>query len=78
MMSNKEQKKYVTSDLSLAAFLLMKGLALVSAQKTDGKFEFIFDDPESKADALSLQFIGSEFAQYDGYIRTLRGMLNRN
>ena len=77
-MSKLQEKTYTTSDLSLAAYLLMKGLTLKSAQKVVGKFEFIFFDPENKADSLSLTFIGSEFARYDGYIRTLRGMLHRN
>lgn len=77
-MSKESNKTYTTSDLSLAAYLLMKGLDLKSAQKVVGKFEFIFSDPDSKADQLSLTFIGSEFAKYDGYVRTLRGMLNRN
>jgi len=74
---NKMKNTYTTSDLSLAAFLLMKGLSLDSAKKSVGKFEFIFLDPENKADELSLLFIGSEFATYDGYLRTLRGMLHR-
>ena len=73
----KVEKTYVTSDLSLAAFLLMHGLMLKSAQKVTGKFEFIFFDPDNKADQLSLSFIGSEFSVYDGYMRTLRGMLHR-
>ena len=77
MMMSKIEKTYVTSDLSLAAFLLMRGLSLSSAQKITGKFEFIFLDPDGKADKLSLSFIGSEFSVYDGYMRTLRGMLHR-
>ena len=73
----KMEKIYVTSDLSLAAFLLMRGLILKSAQKVTGKFEFVFFDPDDQADQLSLSFIGSEFSVYDGYMRTLRGMLHR-
>ena len=72
------QKTYTTSDLSLAAYLLLHGLILKSAQKTVGKFEFILLDPDNKADDLSLSFIGSQFSVYDGYLRTLRGMLHRN
>ena len=72
-----DQKTFVTHDLSLAAYLLMKGLVLQSAKKVANKFEFIFSDPDDAADKLSLEFIGSDFAAYDGYVRTLRGMLYR-
>ena len=57
--------------------MLMKGLVLQSAQKTANKFEFVFSDPDDAADKMSLDFIGSDFAAYDGYVRTLRGMLYR-
>jgi hypothetical protein len=76
-MSDKETDDFVTHDLALAAYLLMKGLVLSSAKKTPGRFEFVFNDPEKKSQALSLEFIGSDFAVYDGYMRTLRGMLHR-
>ena len=35
---------YITSDISLAAFFLMKGMPILSAKKVGGKFEFTFDD----------------------------------
>ena len=76
-MSDDEQKTFITHDLSLAAYLLMKGLVLKSAQKVTGRFEFVFSDPGDAADRMSLDFIGSDFAAYDGYMRTLRGMLYR-
>lgn len=75
---NNLQKTYTTSDLSLAAYLLLHGLTLKSAQKSTGKFEFILFDPDDKSEGLSLAFIGSQFSVYDGYLRTLRGMLHRN
>jgi hypothetical protein len=75
--SNPDDRIFITHDLSLAAYLLMKGLILKSARKIVGKFEFQFMDPDDISDALSLEFIGSDFAVYDGYIRTLRGILNR-
>ena len=36
--------EYRTSDLALAAFLVMRGLPLLSAKRIQGRFEFIFDD----------------------------------
>ena len=51
--------------------------SMQSAQKAAGKFEFVFSDPDDAANKMSLEFIGSDFAVYDGYVRTLRGMLYR-
>jgi len=76
-VSDKESTEFVTHDLALAAYLLMKGMVLISAGKTLNRFEFVFNDPDKKSQALSLEFIGSDFAVYDGYVRTLRGMLHR-
>tara|TARA_Y100000310_G_scaffold317674_1_gene370790 strand:- start:461 stop:697 length:237 start_codon:yes stop_codon:yes gene_type:complete len=75
MMSDKDPQRFVTHDLALAAYLLMRGLVLKSAQKSANKFEFVFEDPANEAQKLSFEFIGSDFAAYDGYIRSLRGLL---
>ena len=40
--------EYTTSDLALAAFLVMRGLPLLSANRIQGRFEFIFDDKNSR------------------------------
>ena len=37
--------KFVTSDIAHAAYLMLKGLKLLSAtRETDGRFKFEFDD----------------------------------
>ena len=56
--------QYETSDLALAAYLTFQGLSLVSAKKLPtGRFQFILDDPDGKADTLSL---GSSSALANG------------
>jgi hypothetical protein len=68
--------QYETSDLALAAFLTLKGLRLVSAQRLDsGRFEFILDDSEKKAEGLAIDFFSSEFCEYDNKIRSLKKIL---
>jgi hypothetical protein len=67
---------YVTTDLSLAAFLRLRGLKLLSASKhSTGRFEFVFDD-DGTADSLSIDFANSEFAAYDANLRSLKKTLN--
>ena len=71
------QNTYITHDLSIAAFLLMKGQPIIRADRTGygGKYVFEFDDSNGKSRVLSMMFLSSECSVYDGFVRTLRGML---
>jgi len=74
-----KEKEYNTSDLSLAAFLLMKGLVLKNAEKvSSGKFKFSFHDPDDKAKKLALDFVNSEFCEFDNQIRNLKKLIYNN
>tara|TARA_A100001515_G_scaffold18315_1_gene13366 strand:- start:206 stop:427 length:222 start_codon:yes stop_codon:yes gene_type:complete len=69
-------KNYQTSDLSLAGFLLLRGLKLIKAEKErSGKFLFLFDDPEDKCKQLALEFLNSEFSEYDNHVRNLKKII---
>ena len=75
----KEEKTYNTSDLSMAAFLLMRGLKLLEAEKiSSGKFNFLFADPDDKAKKLSLDFVNSEFCEFDNQVRNLKKLIYNN
>ena len=70
---------YKTSDLSIAAFLMMKGMKLVNAFRgNNGQFMFEFDDPDSKGQQLAIEFTNSESAVYDNHVRNLKKILYRN
>tara|TARA_R110001583_G_scaffold22582_1_gene84575 strand:- start:224 stop:445 length:222 start_codon:yes stop_codon:yes gene_type:complete len=72
-------KTYITSDLSLAAFLLMKGTKLVDAKKvSSGKFNFSFEDPDNRAKILAVEFINSEFCEFDNQVRNLKKLIYNN
>lgn len=67
---------YTTSDLSLAAFLKLRGLKLASATKEgSGRFRFVFED-DGRADSLALDFTNGEFSAYDANLRSLKKMIN--
>ena len=71
--------KYQTSDLSIAAFLMMKGLKLVSADReSSGRFIFVFDDPNNDGVKYAIEFAGSDCAVYDNHVRNLKKILYRN
>lgn len=69
---------YKTSDLSLAAYLLMNNIQLLKAEKSKdfGKFVFLFEDTDFKCKNLSVEFLKSDFLKYDNNIRNLKKMLH--
>lgn len=69
---------YKTSDLSLAAYLLMNNIQLLKAEKSkdSGKFVFLFEDTDLKCKNLSVEFLKSDFLKYDNNIRNLKKMLH--
>tara|TARA_B100000683_G_C12142492_1_gene412419 strand:+ start:186 stop:416 length:231 start_codon:yes stop_codon:yes gene_type:complete len=71
-------KSFITHDLSVAAFLLMKGHIIVRADKSGnrGQFVFEFEDHDGGVRKDSLKFLTSEFSLYDNYLRSLRNMIN--
>tara|TARA_R110000851_G_C12926178_1_gene550820 strand:- start:322 stop:540 length:219 start_codon:yes stop_codon:yes gene_type:complete len=69
-------KLYDTSDLALAAFLLMQGISLLSAKKdASGKFKFTFDDSDVRVQDLAVQFVNSDFSKFDNHVRNLRKLM---
>jgi len=68
--------QYETSDLALAAYLNIKELKLVSAERLEsGRFRFVLDDPDGLAESLAIEFFSSEFCRYDNKIRSLKKLL---
>jgi len=69
-----EKQIYKTSDLALAAYLKLNGLKFVKGNR-DGKFQFVFEDPENKAEDLAIEFVNSEFRKFDDEIRSLKKII---
>lgn len=67
--------EFEISDIAVAAFLLMKGLKLNSAENRGGKYNFVFADPEKLASKFCLEYINSDCQQFDSYMRVLRTMV---
>ena len=71
--------KYKTSDLSIAAYLMMKGMKLISADRAStGQFMFEFDDPNNLGVTYAIEFASSDCAVYDNHVRNLKKILYRN
>tara|TARA_R110001592_G_scaffold17829_8_gene74623 strand:+ start:9847 stop:10062 length:216 start_codon:yes stop_codon:yes gene_type:complete len=67
---------YTTSDIAIAAYLMMRGLKLLNADREkSGKFKFIFNNPDDKASSYAVEFVNSECAQFDSHIKNLKNVL---
>ena len=68
--------KFVTSDIAHAAYLMLKGLKLLSAtRETDGRFKFEFDDSNKVAKNLVMEYVTSEFSAFDNHLKNLKKLL---
>tara|TARA_Y100001970_G_C13473178_1_gene480707 strand:+ start:180 stop:407 length:228 start_codon:yes stop_codon:yes gene_type:complete len=73
------KNSFKTSDLSIAAFVMMRGLKLLSASRGDrGQFVFVFDDPGNLGTGFAVEFANSECAVYDNHVRNLKKLLYKN
>ena len=67
---------FETSDIGVAAYIMMKGLKLISASRDSrGRFKFVFDDPASIGNKLAVDFVNSEAAKFDAHIKNLKNIL---
>lgn len=72
--------KYKTSDLSVAAYMHMRGLHIDSAKRGErsgrgASFKFVLDDPEGKVQELLIEFTNSESSRYDQSLRTVKRLV---
>ena len=70
---------YITSDIAIAAFLMMKGMKLLSAtRERNGRFRFEFDNAQQSADRYAVEFVNSESAKFDAHVKNLKNILFKN
>ena len=67
---------YLTHDIALAAFLMMKGLSLKDAYvNSGGVYVFEFENAAQNARSLAIEFLNSECSKFDNQMRNLRKIL---
>ena len=70
---------YVTSDIGIAAYVMMRGLKLISASRgKSGRFEFVFEDPQNQGLVLSVEYANSESAKFDAHMKNLKNILYKS
>jgi len=75
---NPSQGEFHTSDLSIAAWLRVRGFELLGCGLKDGRrgrHWYKFADPDGKAQDVANQFANSEMAQFDAHLRRLKSLV---
>lgn len=69
-------KTFETSDIGIAAYVMMRGLKLRSATRgTRGRFSFVFEDPDDKGRSYEVDYVNSESAKFDANMKNLKNIL---
>tara|TARA_R110000868_G_scaffold131612_1_gene341706 strand:+ start:574 stop:795 length:222 start_codon:yes stop_codon:yes gene_type:complete len=69
-------KTYKTSDIGIAAFIMMKGLKLLEAKRgSTGRFYFVFEDQDDIANNCAVDYLNSESAKFDANMKNLKNIL---
>ena len=72
-------KTFQTSDIGIAAFVMMKGLKLKQASKShSGRFSFIFEDPKNEGPQYAVDYVNSESARFDANMKNLKNILYKS
>tara|TARA_A100001515_G_scaffold143716_1_gene145606 strand:+ start:901 stop:1131 length:231 start_codon:yes stop_codon:yes gene_type:complete len=70
---------FETSDIAIAAYIMMKGLKLQSAGRDQrGRFQFVFDDPNHLGTGYAVDFVNSESAKFDAHMKNLKNILYKS
>ena len=70
---------FKTSDIALAAYLMMQGLKLKNASREpSGRFRFEFEDPDGTAPDHAVNYVNSEAAKFDAHVKNLKNILFKN
>tara|TARA_B100000749_G_scaffold238968_1_gene198214 strand:- start:288 stop:515 length:228 start_codon:yes stop_codon:yes gene_type:complete len=67
---------FTTSDIGIAAYLQLRKFKLLECKRLEsGKFFFRFADPNSECSQKSLEFLESDFCNFDNNVRNLKKIL---
>jgi hypothetical protein len=70
---------YITSDIAIASYLMMKGMTLLDARRErGGRFRFEFSDPQNLAQKYAVEYVNSESAKFDAHMKNLKNIIFKN
>jgi len=71
-----DKKTYETSDLAIAAYLMLKGHTLIHAGRhATGRFSFIFKDDDQTCKLNAVEFLSSDCCKFDTHVKNLKKLI---
>lgn len=70
-----QNSEYETADLGLAAFLLIKGITMLSAGRKGSRYSFVFSGKQ-ECQKLAVAYVNSEFSRFDAALKNLKNLVN--
>jgi len=72
-------KSFETSDIGIAAYVMMRGLKVITAARgPGGRFNFVFEDPSALGSKYAVDYINSESARFDAHMKNLKNILYKS
>ena len=72
-------KNFQTSDIGIAAYVMMQGLKLKDASRGhNGRFNFVFEDPHDLGKKYAVDYVNSESAKFDANMKNLKNILYKS
>ena len=72
-------KTFETSDIGIAAYVMMRGLKLQKASRAHtGRFSFVFEDPKNLGSGYAVDYVNSESAKFDAHMKNLKNILYKS
>lgn len=68
-------KQFTTNDLSFAAYLMVRGCALMSAKCRGKTYSFTVDLGERGEHNMKVEYVNSESAKFDAAVRDLKKIM---
>ena len=66
---------YETSDIAMTAYLVMRGVELISVSKTANKFRYVFDNCSDLVSKFEAEYLSSDYPRYDAAMRQIKRRL---
>jgi hypothetical protein len=73
-MKDNQNDLYETSDLGIAAYLIIRNKQLISAEKRPGRYSFTFLGKD-ECQKLAIEFVNTEFSRFDAALKNLKSLI---
>jgi hypothetical protein len=70
-----ENNHFITNDLSLAAYLIMRGCELINSKRLGKTYKFTVNILDYKKHQLQADFMNSESRRFDAAVRDLKKIM---